>query len=102
MRAPNAGNQVQNRQRGVGILGDVGHGKIVYQRAVSQAAVGNGHEQPLPVSGWPGDSYPAGNATERADDGKEAQHQRQAQGEDEGEVAEFGNHGGSPCQYFSA
>jgi hypothetical protein len=90
--APDAGDAVLDGQQRIGVLGDVDHREIVGDEGLGQAGEGEGDEQRQRRSGRAGDGDPGQTVVVGADQRQGAEHQRDQRGEDEGEMAEFGNH----------
>ena len=92
MRAPQRGDAVERGQRGVGIAGDVQHGKIEGDEGVHQRADGRAHEHELPGHRRPDYRHPARITARGAEDAEECLRAREHQREDQGEMAELGDH----------
>src|SRR5574337_639503 len=95
MRAPYCGEFVKPRQCGVGSLGHVGHRKIVGEETIRQRAERQGHKERLCDCGRTHGAHPyqlfalcAGQAEKRL-------CQRQTQGQNQCQMADFWNHDGS-------
>ena len=92
MAAPYRGQPVVQRQHGVGVAGDIQHGKIVDGEGVGQTNHGQHDEHEQPLRGRSGHGHPGRDAALRADDGKNGQRKGNKEGDNEGEVADFRNH----------
>ena len=92
MAAPGRGKAVVDRQAGVRVAGNVEHREIVADKRPGQAPERDRDEHELALRGRPRDSHPGGVATKAADQRHERLHDGDAQGDDESEVTELGNH----------
>ncbi len=90
--APHSGDPVLQRQRGIGVGGDVGDGEIVRDEGRGEAGEGDRDEYELAAGRGPGRRHPDRLAARRADESKNALSEREAQGEGEGELSELWNH----------
>ncbi len=92
MRAPHGAEFVVPGQRRVGILRHVGNGKIVGHERVGQATEGEDQKTELAPRRRTRQAHPQAVAAPRADQRNDGLHQRKAQCQNHGQMAEFGNH----------
>ncbi|MNZ64235.1 hypothetical protein D3C78_824020 [compost metagenome] len=97
--APDGAELVVPGQRAVGVAGHVGHREVIHHEGVGQAAEGERQEGELPPGGRLGQAHPLAVAAPGADQRQARLHQRHAQGENQGQVAEFGNHRFNPLSW---
>ena len=102
MAAPDTGDAVLDGEQRVGVLGDVNHREIVGDEGLRQAGEGKGDEQRHGRCGRAGDGNPGQTVGVGADQRQGAEYQGDQGGEDEGEMAEFGNHAQLPAFAASA
>ncbi len=93
VRPPYGRHLVHQRQLGVAVLCYVQHREVIGQERVHQAGERHSHEKELAQRGRSRQRHPAGCIVEAADHGKDRQHQRQAQCQDQGKIAELRDHG---------
>ncbi|MCY1455090.1 hypothetical protein D9M71_722000 [compost metagenome] len=99
MGAPHGAELVVPGQRAVGVAGHVGHREVVHHEGVGQAAEGEGQEGELPPGGRLGQAHPLAITAPGADQRQGRLHGGHAQGKDQGQVAEFGNHRINPLYW---
>ena len=93
MAAPYCGEFIDGRQLGVGMLGDIAHREIADEKALRQAAEGNGNQQELGLRRRPRQRDPLRLPALSSDQRQHSLQQGYHEGENEGEVSEFGGHG---------
>jgi hypothetical protein len=98
--APDAGDAVFDGQQRIGVLGHVDHREVVGDESLRQAGEGEGDEQRQRGGSRAGDGDP-GQAGVGADQ-RQVPRISATSSEDEGEMAEFGNHGQLPAFAASA
>ena len=96
VRAPGGRDPVGSRQLRVRVRRDVDDREVVDVERPREAAPREGDEQELALRDGTSQRHPGGDALVRAHERQRGEHHRQQQREDEGEVAEFGDHGASP------
>ena len=92
MPTPNAGNPVGQRQLRVGVVGNVANGKIVFDERPGQRKVGEQHQESLSQRQRRGAAHPGRVAPLGSQARQKRLQCRQHTGQDQGEMAEFGNH----------
>ena len=85
--APQGRHAIEQRQRRVGILGNIEHAEIVRDKRVDQAPDGGAQHHELTRDGWSYRGNPAITPEPWARDAKERLQARQQQGQDESKVA---------------
>ena len=92
MAAPHGGDAVLQRQQRIRVLGDIDHREIAGHESLRQAGEGESDEQRQRRGGWTGNGNPGQAVVVGADQGQGAENQGDQRGEDQGEMAEFGDH----------
>ena len=92
MRAPYRREAVERRQRGVGVLRDIQHGKVIALERPGQHGERHGDEHPLPRDGGSGDRHVTRGSHRRADQPETGLRHREQQRHDQGEMSEFDAH----------
>ena len=95
--APHPRQSVGERQLGVRMTGDVFDREIVLRKRPGKRGEGDRNEDELALRGGPRQRHQRFIAARRADQRQRALHQRDAQREDQREVAEFGDHLAAPA-----
>ncbi len=90
--APDGGEAIVHRQRGVGIGRHVQHRKVIVDEGVGEAREGDRDEHELALRRGPGERDPVDVAARRADERQDALQHRDQQGDDEGKMADLGDH----------
>ena len=102
MATPDAGDAVFDGEQRIGVLGNVDHREVVGDEGLRQAGKGEGDEHRQRGGSRAGDGDPGLAVGVGADHRQGAEDQRNQRSEDEGEMAEFGNHGQLPAFAASA
>ena len=92
MPAPHGGDAVLQRQRGVGIGGDVEHRKIIHHEGIGKATKRDGDEHQLALRRGPRQIHPRLRAARGARERQRALRHREDEREHQGELTEFWNH----------
>ena len=92
MRAPHAGDSVNQGQVEIGILGDVENRKVMRDKCPGQAGVSDEHKQQLPASSRFRNVDPRGDASGSAGQRQRTLDHGKAQREDQSECADFRDH----------
>jgi hypothetical protein len=92
VRAPHCREFVERRQLGIRIARDVQNGKVILQECISQAAERHGCENEVADGSARGQRHPVITPQIRASESEERLRQRQAEREDQCEMAKLGSH----------
>ena len=92
MRAPQGGDAIEQRQRGVGVLGDVEHREIVSDEGVTRHADGRCHHDELPGHGGRDRRDPAVAAVAGTGNAEKCLQRRQQQRQHQCELTQFRQH----------
>ena len=92
MSAPDGGDAVLDRQQRIRVLGDVEHRKVAGHESLRQAGEGEGDQQRHRRCRRAGQRNPGHPAAVGADQRQRAENEGDQRRQDEGEMAEFGDH----------
>ncbi len=93
MATPDGGDAILQRQQGIRVLGDIEHREVVLHEGGGQAAEGGRQQQRLDDRRRAGKGNPRLPSAVGAEQRQRSLRQRDAQRENEGEGAEFRDHG---------
>ena len=92
MGTPDGGDTVAKGQRRVGIVGDIGHGKIRVDKAVGEAQKGHHQEHEVSLCQGSCHAHPGIVCTPCTENGKYGEQAAKTERNNECEMSEFRNH----------
>ena len=97
MGAPDGADPVEQRQLAAGVVGHIGHRKIIDDKGLDQNQERQYNKNTLAGGQRTGQCLPVRAFPVAADQGNSSQHQRQTEGQDQGKVAQLRDQGLTPA-----